>query len=490
MRSMGEMLRSGMVRQAMTAAVGASARASSQIVTVVVTLFAARQLAPTAFGTFAIASAWVTLVRTIFYGGAYEYLLKAPDARKASSECLATNLAVGLILTVPLLLFVPFSSAVFKSAVVGHLLLALAPSNLVAAFGAWQEALVLRRDRLRAYYAVFSASEILSGVVAVVMLAMGSGIEALVVQVYARAVVCLVGFLLLGATVLSERFSKARFDEIMHWSLTRHFSVFLGFGTTYAADIILGFTLSPAAAGLYRASNRIVTAVSDVITQPARMMALSAFSRLAADGRTAERQWASFSAVAAVVGWSALGGLAVIGPVLVPTILGDAWRPASSLVPVLCAARALSLLDTLSGTMLVTYDRQKLVFRMQIVIAVAMLVALLVTARYGVGAATWGILATAVFSSSLQFLMGWRHFPGAAAEFRRHAAVALAPVASTVVGAGLVLRMMGGAWHPAVVIALVVIAGAAAWGLAILAMRHPFRRVIAGLRPDRAPLAV
>jgi O-antigen/teichoic acid export membrane protein len=362
---------------------------------------------------------------------------------------LAVNFIVAAGLTAPLVLLVPFSAHVFGAAAVGPVLLALTPSNLISALAGWQESLVLRTGKLKTYYGVLVASEVLAGVVALVLLTLGYGLYALVAQIYVRNTAGLLGYLPLGATRFSERFSVGKTVEVMRWSVSRYLSVVLNFASTYGADIILGLLLSPAAAGLYRASNRIVTAVSDVIVQPARMIAMSAFSALAADGRGAEREWASFTTIAAVCGWSALGGLAVCAPMLVPLLLGPQWSGAAAIVPILCAARATVLLDALSGTMLVTYNRQRALFALQVAGTGITLAALLLSSRHGLVMASFGVLAASAATSLMILLYAWRAFPASAAEFRAQAPMLLAPVVATVLVAQLAMGALEARPFPA-----------------------------------------
>lgn len=475
---------------AITAGVGVLSRASTQISTVVVTLYAARFLTPEAFGIFAIAAAWITLVRTMLYCGAFEYLLKEPDARAVSSECLAVNLIVSVALSLPLLVIVPLAPQIFGTAAVGSVLLALIPSNVISAFAAWQESLVLRTGQLRTYYAVLVASEVLSGIAALALLTYGYGLYALVAQIYLRNLIGLVGYLALRRTTFSRRFLPSRTLAVLHWSLSRYLSVALNFASTYGADIVLGILLSPAAAGLYRASNRIVTAVSDVIAQPARMMAMAAFSRLAAEGRGAEREWASMTTIAALCGWSALGGLAVCSPILVPLLLDPQWSGAAAILPILCAARSTVVLDAISSTLLVAYNRQSAVFAIQVAATAAMLVALLATSAFGVVPATVGVLIASIGASLMIFVYALRAFPRAVTEFRAQAPVLLLPVIATVLVAQFAQSAIRATDFPlGLAIALIAVAGIASWALTLLVLRRRLGAIVTSLHDSEPALA-
>src|SRR6185369_6432289 len=109
-------------------------------------------LTPREFGVFALASIAVTLIRVMLHTGAFEFLLKAPSASDCSTECLVNNVALAVSLSLLLWLGGEGARLVSGPSEVIDVLVALAPSNLIAAFGAWRESLFLRTGRLKLYY--------------------------------------------------------------------------------------------------------------------------------------------------------------------------------------------------------------------------------------------------------------------------------------------------------------------------------------------------
>ncbi len=224
----------------LTVAVAMLSRASTQIVVVLVTLIATRFLTPSAFGMFSLASIGVVLIRSVLWNGAFEFLLKAPDPRAISTECLVANFIVAGAMSLPLYGFSFFADRLFSSIGIGHLILLLLPSNLLAALGAWQESLVLRTGRLRAYYAITLASEIVSAIVAIILLLKGFGTLGLVAQTYIRNLMVLAAYLVMRCTIWSQAFSVMRLWEVLRWSFSRYLSVLVDFRMSYGADIFLG----------------------------------------------------------------------------------------------------------------------------------------------------------------------------------------------------------------------------------------------------------
>ncbi|MGL6042715.1 MAG: oligosaccharide flippase family protein, partial [Sandaracinobacteroides sp.] len=214
--------------------IGFASRASSQLVLLAVTLVATRTLTIAEFGAFAIAAALMFLARNLLYVGAYEYLLKAPDESSAA-DCLGINILVGLSAMVVFAALSFASGPLFGTDDVRLLLLALLPAVLLVAATSWYEALLLRRQRIRPYYAVTLGAELIGGIVAIGCLLAGVGVFALVVQTYARLGTMLIAYVVIGARPVLASPRRATMKAVFDWSGRRYLAAFLNFGSNYGA---------------------------------------------------------------------------------------------------------------------------------------------------------------------------------------------------------------------------------------------------------------
>ena len=465
---------------ALTALTGLLSRASNQIATVAVTLVATRFLSPAEFGVFALASIAITLIRTFLYSGAFEYLLKAGDARDCASECLAVNVMLTAALSALMALIAIAGRQLFAADGIAFAILALLPSNLIAAVAAWRESLLLRTAKLRLYYGLTMLAELAAMAVAIWLLFAGFRIGALIWQVYIRNTAMLILYLLVGRSIFSRSFSRARFVTVLRWSTSRYAAMTIGFGANYAADLFLGIFLSPAATGLYRASSRIVAAVADIFGQPARTFAMTLFSARAAAGQRSDTLWPAFFAITALVGWAALAGLAALAPTVVPLLLGDQWRAAAALVPILCLARAFSLFDGVATAALVAYDEQRPIFYIQCASATIGIMLIVVVAPFGLVPATIATVIGAAIGSSMLAAIAFRRLPGSARAFGIAIPDVIGVPATTILGALAGRSAAAAAGFSNGQIATVAIStGLLAWVATLLLIR---RRTLAMLR--------
>jgi O-antigen/teichoic acid export membrane protein len=464
--------------------VGFAARASNQVLAMAVTLIAARFLAPTSFGVFAIASALVTLLRTLLYAGPYEYLIRAKDEAQHKWECLGLGLLLATGLGGLFAALAPLSAVVFSGPEVGRLLIVMAPSNLISALAAWQESRLLRRRKVNTYYAALFAAELISAVVAVVLLFLKAGLGALVAQVYARAVVLAAIYTVLLGFPLLTPLSLGAAKRVFSWSLPRYGAVTTGFLGQYGADFILGSLLSPAASGLYRASSRIVTAISDMFVNPAQMLAMTHFSARASRDQPSDELWPRVFTAFAFIGWPALAGLAALSKFLVPLILGPRWAEAAPIVAIICVTRANGFLTSVIDPLLVAYDRRRPVLVIQVLATVATLLGVVLASPHGVVAAAISTACITWGSSVPLLIYTFRIFPSSRAGALRAIPAVLLPVVLTAGAAIGSARLVTGTVHDPVVLAAAgVLAGAAAWLLASLAFRTRIGSALRSLTP-------
>jgi len=337
--------RSAMITGVKSGSFGVVARASSQLGTLIVTLFSTRMLAIEEFGAFAIASALMVLSRNTFYVGSYEFLLKSQDSPSLTGSCLATNVLFALLSYACLVAFALVSPGMFETELVRTLILWLAPSVFLAMVTAWFEALMLRRSLVQPYYTVMLLSEAAGAATAIAMLVAGLGVYALLAQIYVRLLLMLILYSRWGVPSGWMHYSAAEVGHIIRWSWSRYGSVLLNFATSFGADLLLGILISPAASGLYRASNRIVSSIGDLFAQPLQKISLTAVAARTASGLEPGLGWLRLFGGIAPIAWGLLAGLACFADVFVPAILGAKWSAAVPIVMVFCAARALTILD-------------------------------------------------------------------------------------------------------------------------------------------------
>lgn len=479
----------------LTAVIAMAARASSQLALLGVTLVATRTLMPADFGVFAIAAAFLTLSRTMLYTGPFEYVLKAPEAEgpAVASAGLAANMLVALGWVAMLVGLGLAAPLLFRGPGVALLLFCLAPSNLLAAVAGWEEALLLRGQKVRRYYAITVATEIGAGLGAALLLLAGWGLWALVAQVYARLLIFIVAYRMVLTLPDLPRADPETTRAVLAWSWSRYGSIIVGFLANYSGDLLLGAVFSPAASGLYRAGNRLVTALADMFVQPATLLVTTGLAAEHARGEHAGGQqgagtgWLKMAGVFGALCWPALAGVVVVSDLVAPLVLGPAWAGAGPIIAVFCLARMAALPIAVAGAVLVIENRQDRVLWIQSVAALVTVGLTLALAHKGPLAAA---LATACVAVGWAGALGWAAWQARRGDDGMLGGGALGDLLRligwptlTTFGLAWGARLVAGYWGlaPAFTLALVIVTGLVAWGLALLSARGPLRAGIAAL---------
>ena len=365
--------------------IGMISRVAAQVCLLGVTLTATRVLAVSAFGVYSIASALMVLSRNLFYVGPYEYLLKSPEEFGLKGACLKANLCLAALSMTILSLFAAVSEGLFHSTALPHLILYLVPSLLISAITAWYEANLLRQLAVRRYYLFTVIGELVAAGASIGCFLLGLGIVSLIVQIYVRLIVLLTIYAWSSPGSDWRGGDREQVETVLRWSWSRYGAVFLNFSANYGADFVLGVVLSPVATGIYRASNRIVTSVSDLFAQPLQKIVQTNLSARSARGLPPDQAWIGMLLGLAAIGWATLAGLAVSAWAVVPVVMGPAWTNAVPVVIVFCFMRAISLIDAATACLLVCCDRQHFMLTVQSIVAMAVPASSLVLAHFGPG---------------------------------------------------------------------------------------------------------
>ncbi|MFN0046190.1 MAG: oligosaccharide flippase family protein [Sphingorhabdus sp.] len=353
--------------------IGFLSRATVQFLLFGVTIVATRQLSIEEFGSYALASLFLIVARALFYVGPYEYLLKTRLTPTLYATCLRANIILASVISCLLTLVYFVAFRIFDIYDVSRLIALLAPSIFLVAVTAWYEAVLLRDLRVRRYYLSTLIGDCIGAALAVFLLIKGYGVVSLVAQTYARLLI-LLALYAIGTTqrpTLGRGWVQVR--DVFLWSKERYYAVLLNFTSTYGADLVLGILLSPAATGLYRASSRIVSTLTDLFAQPLQKISQTNLSARLVQEKSLGTSWLTMLSGVGAIGWAGLLTLGFLADDLVPLALGEKWTPAVPIVVSFCAIKSFMLLDAVTTSFLVCHDRQKQMLRVQIGVAAAVI---------------------------------------------------------------------------------------------------------------------
>lgn len=447
------------------------ARLVSQLCGIGTLLVAARVLSPADVGVFAMVSSTVLLQSKIAEAGWSEYLIAAPHDRELPGTVLFCALASGFAFTILGLigLAVSFVWLAPTGSIFVTLLLLMA-TIVPGTFIICQSGVLVRGRRLRELACYQAASEFTGLLVTTGGLLLGWGIVAL-----AAGRCCVVIVALLMSTGFARWLPRFEFQlttarEALAYSTRLLASRLMQFAQSYGAEFLIVFFIGATEVGLYRMASRIVGAVTELISEPVRMLAWSYFSRQqSAAGGGAEGLSRLTSLIMAATAFAALPvfmGLAVVSEQLVSVLLGVQWLAAAPVLILLAAARGIAVIQMLNEPVLSIIGRVSLLPRLNMLFTATSLACLAIAGWVRpdlVNIAIAQVVAAALTTSiSLYFLQRGTGFRWPSL-LRRVLPAGLG--ACVMVGAvGLALHMTGGSLHlPLVDLLMGVVVGLLAY---------------------------
>lgn len=379
------------------AALGLAARTASQVMTFVLLLLAGRFLTIELFGVFALAVILLNLGQTLLYTGIYNFVLKEPDVEDSigtafTMQCVMALLFGGIILGAYFLVR-EFTS----QPVLAELVLATAPLPIIGLIGCWQESVALRVGKVRFYYLSTLTSEVAGFVTGAALLVMGYGVWALIISRYVAAVAFSLMISIAGGGLPRPEFKLSHARRILKYAYGLYGGAFLTFFSNYGADVVIGAFLNTRAVGLFRMGTRTATAAFDVFAHTARVLSWQVVGRLSREGRTDDPIWLRMYGVVFAVILGALGSMAVLGEELALTALGPDWLPMVPILQAVCLVRVIATFDVVATAQLAAADQTAFLFRMRIIEALMLAVALFVGVQFGEMGVALSLFPSAIF---------------------------------------------------------------------------------------------
>lgn len=416
-------------------------RIFSQGSQLVIFVVAARMLSPAEFGVFALVSTCAILMLRFAEASWAPYIMSwAGDdtvPRQVVMVSVWSGLVLGLIGAVSALAL-PLFGTTLETA---HLMLLFALWVVIATVSSAQKGMMIWQGGLRASALCEILGDLLGMIVAVAALYAGWGVFALAF-----------GRLVFQSTHLGLSFAFTRaaplpglrgaaLADLAQYTRQSFTARMIANIRLYIATFLIGGFLGPAAVGYYRAAQRLVGSVAEIIGQPALILAWNMFRR----ARDAQPGTAGFQAVARVF-YPAL--LAISGPVfiwlvlmgddLIRGLLGSKWLPALPVVALLALSRALVAAGVATEPVLSLAGEIRRMPLFSVIFLIATVGITLLAAPFGLMAVAWAQVIIALVMLVCTMMLMQRY---GGIDWRGVGAVSWRPLAPMLVGVAVVYLM-------------------------------------------------
>ncbi|MDJ1461945.1 oligosaccharide flippase family protein [Nitratireductor sp. GZWM139] len=382
------------------------ARLFAQVAQLAVFVAAAHVLEPAEFGLFAFVSAIAFLLVVVSEGGWAEFIMRSEHGEQRLPELAAIALLSGSGFTL---------LGLWSVLIVGGLWFPVWQSWLFALFTLWfvpaalntvYDGTLVHRHMLNRQAIIRMISEAGGLVVALFGLWTGWNIVALVIGRLVTNLLNVLGGIWVLGWIAPRLPDRSVLAEVIHFARYIVSVRLIVFGRAYSGTLLVGSLLGLADAGYYRAAERIVAAFSELVGEPARLLAWVIFRRAGnQDAGTGDdaitRAGNVFLPVLFAVAAPVYVGLLLVATNLVDIALGSGWAPVALVVKILAVRQLLMFQGYVTEPLLSVRGEVSRLWPLSLMISVTSIGMMVALAPFGLVYAALGQCVAAVFAGGL-----------------------------------------------------------------------------------------
>jgi len=417
----------------------------------------ARFLGPDDFGVVALAGVYIMLVETVLSLGTSTAMVQRETVRDQHKDAVFWY-AVGtsiVMMGATVVLAEPLSWMLGNDELTLVLWL-LAPKLLLSSLSRVQDAILVREMRFGALAIRTGGAYFIGSTLGLVLVFLGAGLFALVVQQLATALVATVVLWIACDWRPSPRFEWAALRELIPFGAKVTVNNLLHFATKKADQAVTAALLSSSALGLLASARRFSETGAEVLRQPLNVVLLPVLSRMQKEPERLANSVVRVQRVQAAAILPAFVGLACVAEPLVLLLLGDEWRAAVPLLRLVAVAEAVRVFGGFAYPVFIGSGRPGLIGRILLITGTATVVGSAAGAVFGgvLGVAV-AVLAVAALGAVLAFGFAKRYtsinvrdllraYVGPTAAALIMAAAVVVSIETALAGRHVAIQLLGG----------------------------------------------
>ncbi|MFV0294741.1 MAG: oligosaccharide flippase family protein [Hyphomicrobiaceae bacterium] len=383
----------------------AAARVVNQFCQLAIFIVGARVLGPSQFGVFALASVFAILTLQFTKAGTLGFILSLRGPDHEVRQALAVSVALSMAGLATGLIVAHVTSAWSNTPDLGELIALFAVWVALSTYGDAQFAILTRNGRLVATAACEAVAEIAGMVIAISLLRMKVGPEALVFGRLATQCIIVVWSNALTMMVPTLSVSRRVASRLYRSSLNILSAQVLNNVQQSLTTILIGGFLGASAVGHFRGAQRLTGAVAELACEPFRAVAWVYFRHATAGHAEAgsaamtanlQRAMEWLVPLLFVISGPLFIGLAIMAEPIVDLILGNAWHESAPLISILSLAALLKMPATFTVQLLTFVDRIKALPPISLLNAALSLLFVFPACLFGVMEVAWAQFAAAI----------------------------------------------------------------------------------------------
>jgi O-antigen/teichoic acid export membrane protein len=366
----------------------------SRLTTLLVFLVLTHLMAPSTFGTVALASVFIALFQLFVQSGFGVALVQRKEVEDGHRDTVFWfGVGTGIVLCLVLIAISHPLAAALGEPPVGPVLDVLSVTLVISALGSTHNALMRRDLRFKSLAARGLVANVAGGIAGITAAVLGAGVWSLVVQNLVLASVQTTALWLMSPYRPGLGVSRRHFLDIFAFSRNSLGNSLLIFTNQRSDDFLVGSFLGSAVLGIYTIAYRLLTTMQDLVNGTLSNVALPIFSRLQGDSA---RLTGAYSMTLRLSGFVALPSylfFVVAAPDVVQAVFGSKWHASGPVMSILALFGAAQTPLEVVNWVLLSIGRPQVTFRLRLLNTSVQVAAFLVAVPFGI---RW-VAATLVF---------------------------------------------------------------------------------------------
>ncbi|TVQ10271.1 MAG: lipopolysaccharide biosynthesis protein [Leptolyngbya sp. DLM2.Bin27] len=409
----------------------------SQMGSLLIFFVLARLLSPEAFGLVALANVFLAFMRLFLEQGFGHAIIQRQDLEPEHlNTAFWINLASGLLLAAVGVAISAPVAGLFGQPSLTPILQWFSLLFVISALGQVQQSILERRFEYKAIAARWLFATVAGGGVGIAMALLGAGVWSLVGQQIVYEVVGAVTLWLCSDWRPGLQVSMRHFRDLFQVGIHIMGFSYLNFFSTRANEFLVGYFFSPVELGFYTVAQRVLFAMTQLLVQTSRDVALPTFSRLQEDPERFRRAFYLATQLTSAIAMPTFLGMAVLAPELVRVLFGEQWLPAAPLMQILALLGILRSITFFKGSVFVAMGKSSWWFWITVLEAGLNLLGFAIAYRWGI----YAVAAASVVQAYIVFPVGqWAVCKLTQDRLGRYLRVFISPLLCAVAMAGAIL---------------------------------------------------
>lgn len=374
----------------------------SYSVSFVVSIVLARLLSPDDYGLIGLIGIFTAISATVTTAGFGNALIrKKSPSEEDYNTVFIFNLVMSIVLYILLFLCAPAISRFFGREELIALTRVSSLSIIVGALALTQRVQLTKRIDFKTQMKITLMSSISSGVIGIILAALGFGVWALVGQHLSSSLIGMIGLWVFNKWIPKLSFSQKSFKELFGYSWKILLSSLLDTTWKELYQVVVGKFYSPATLGQYTRAKGFAQLFSRNLTAVVQRVTFPVLSEIQDDK---DRMIAAYRRMIKVTMFVTAICMFAVGAVAEPLIyclIGAKWHEAATYLPFICVSMSLYPLHAINLNMLQVQGRSDIFLILEIVKKIIGIAPLAVCIFFGI---RWMLIVN-IFTGIISFFL-------------------------------------------------------------------------------------